>query len=72
MSGSIDIKVSTPGLPLDSWSDQSYCCETAAEGAEYGLASGRNEGEAVITLAKPVSLKSAEGSKKAVFLVPGA
>jgi hypothetical protein len=32
-----------------SLSDQSYC-ETAAEGAEYGLASGRNESEAVETL----------------------
>jgi hypothetical protein len=37
-------------------------CETAAEGAEYGLrlASGRNESEAVATLEKTVLLESTE------------
>jgi hypothetical protein len=52
------------------WSDQSYLrlsCEMAAEGAGYGLASGRNENEAVET-----GVIEDTECKKAVLLVPEA
>jgi hypothetical protein len=66
----VDIKCRPQGLLV---SDQSNY-EIVAEGAEYSLASGRNNIDVVATLEKKVLYKvqSVRECKKAVFLVPEA